>query len=91
MPGRFSKVSHWSINDITIDQPFEAAAIQLMSEACHGTILNVTVLDSPKALLGIGMDWGSVGPSRQKINECGRTCEDSGNKARSTVLILMTS
>ncbi len=62
MPGRFSKVSHWSINDITIDQPFEAAAIQLMSEACHGTILNVTVLDSSKALLGIGMDWGSVGP-----------------------------
>ncbi len=33
-----------------------------MSEACHGTILNVTVLDSSKALLGIGMDWGSVGP-----------------------------
>lgn len=62
MPGRFSKVSHWSINNITIDQPFEAAAIQLMSEACHGAILNVTVLDSSKALLGIGMDWGSVGP-----------------------------
>ena len=33
-----------------------------MSEACHGMIRNVTILDSAKALLGVGMDWGSVGP-----------------------------
>lgn len=60
-PGRFSKVSHWIVEDLTIDQPFEAAAIQLMSEACHGEIRRVKILDSDKALLGIGMDWGSVG------------------------------
>jgi hypothetical protein len=61
-PGRFSTVKNWLVENITIDQPFAASAIQLMSEACHGTIRNVTILDSAKALLGVGMDWGSVGP-----------------------------
>lgn len=61
-PGRFSTVKDWSIEAITIDQPFAASAIQLMSEACHGVIRDITVLDSEKALLGAGLDWGSVGP-----------------------------
>jgi len=60
-PGHFSRVSNWKVENITIDQPFPAAAIQIMSEACHGIIRNVRILDSPMALLGIGMDWGSVG------------------------------
>jgi len=61
-PGHFSTVRNWLIENITIDQPFAASAIQLMSETCHGVIRNVTILDSPNALLGVGMDWGSVGP-----------------------------
>src|SRR6185503_1834483 len=61
-PGRFSTVRNWLIENITIDQPFAASAIQLMSEACHGVIRNVIVVDSAKALIGVGMDWGSVGP-----------------------------
>ncbi|MBS0265828.1 MAG: hypothetical protein JSS02_28110 [Planctomycetes bacterium] len=61
-PGRFAKVSHWTIENMTIDQQVAASAIQIMSEACHGTIRNVRILDSDKALLGIGLDWGSVGP-----------------------------
>jgi hypothetical protein len=59
---RFSKVAHWSIESMTIDQQVAASAIQIMSEACHGSIRNVRILDSEKALLGIGLDWGSVGP-----------------------------
>jgi hypothetical protein len=70
--GRFSKVSHWSIEDITIDQQVAASAIQLMSEACHGTIRNVRILDSEKALLGIGLDWGSVGPITSEDKEIPR-------------------
>lgn len=61
-PGKFSRVAHWLIEDITIDQPFTAAAIQLMSEACFGTIRSVQIRDSKQALLGVGLDWGSVGP-----------------------------
>ncbi len=61
-PGHFSTVGDWRIEDMTIEQPFEAACIQLMSEAHHGVIRNIRVLDSPKALLGIGLDWGTVGP-----------------------------
>ena len=60
-PSYFSKVSNWRIEDITIDQQVEASAIQLMSEACFGVIRRVRILDSPKALIGIGLDWGSVG------------------------------
>ena len=71
-PGRFSVVSHWAIENITIDQPFAASAIQLMSEACHGTIRNVRILDSDKALLGIGLDWGAVGPITTEDKEIPR-------------------
>ena len=60
-PSYFSKVSNWLIEDITIDQQVAASAIQLMSEACFGVIRRVRILDSPKALMGIGLDWGSVG------------------------------
>lgn len=60
-PGYFSKIEHWSIEDMTIDQPFAASAIQIMSEGCFGVIRRVRILDSKEALLGIGMDWGSVG------------------------------
>src|SRR4029453_7711518 len=61
-PGRFSTVRNWLVENMTTAQPFAASAIQFMSEACHGTIRNVTILDSAKALIGVGMDWGSVGP-----------------------------
>jgi hypothetical protein len=61
-PGYFSKVSNWRIEDLTIDQPFAHSVIQLMSEAQNGVIRNLTILDSPKALIGIGMGWGSLGP-----------------------------
>lgn len=61
-PGHFVTVSHWKIESVTIDQQVEAAAIQLMSDACHGVIRDVTIEDSKLALLGIGMDWGCVGP-----------------------------
>ncbi len=60
-PSPFSKVSNWRIENMTIDQQIEASAIQLMSEACHGVIKDVRILDSKKAVLGIGLDWGSVG------------------------------
>ncbi len=71
-PGRFSTVSHWAVENITIDQPFAAAAVQLMSEACHGVIKNLRVLDSAKALLGVGLDWGSVGPITTEDKEIPR-------------------
>lgn len=71
-PGRFSKVSHWTVENMTIDQQVAASAIQLMSEACHGAIKNVRILDSTKALLGIGLDWGSVGPITSEDKEIPR-------------------
>lgn len=61
-PSHFSTVADWRIDDMTIEQPFEAACIQLMSEAHHGVIRNIRILDSEKALMGIGLDWGTVGP-----------------------------
>jgi hypothetical protein len=61
-PGHFSTIGEWRIEDITIDQPFEASCIQLMSEAHHGVIRNIRILDSAKALIGVGLDWGTVGP-----------------------------
>ena len=45
---------------MTINQQVIMSAIQLMSEACFGEIRRVRILDSEKALMGIGMDWGSV-------------------------------
>src|SRR5262249_41151733 len=61
-PGHFSTVGNWRIENITIDQQCEAACIQLMSEAHHGVIRNIRILDAPQALLGISLDWGTVGP-----------------------------
>ncbi len=61
-PGHFATVGNWKIEDMTIDQPFEASCIQLMSEAHHGVIRNIHILDSEKALIGVGLDWGTVGP-----------------------------
>ncbi|HEY1598142.1 MAG TPA: hypothetical protein VGG64_00970 [Pirellulales bacterium] len=61
-PGHFSTVGNWRIEEITIQQPFEASCIQLMSEAHHGVIKNIRILDSEKALIGVGLDWGTVGP-----------------------------
>lgn len=61
-PGHFSTVGNWRIEDLTLEQPFEAAFIQLMSEAHHGVIRNIRMRDSEKALLGISLDWGTVGP-----------------------------
>lgn len=60
-PSYFSKIERWSIEDMTIEQPFAASAIQIMAEGCFGVIRRVRILDSKEALLGIGMDWGSVG------------------------------
>ena len=61
-PGHFSLVGNWRIEDLSIEQPFEAACIQLMSEAHHGVIRNIRIRDSEKALIGVGLDWGTVGP-----------------------------
>ncbi len=71
-PGHFSTVRNWTIDNMIVDQPFDSAAIQMMSEACHGRITNLTILDSAKALLGIGMDWGSVGPITTEDKEVPR-------------------
>ena len=57
-PGHFYKVAQWKIEDMTIDQQVVMSAIQLMSEACFGEIRRVRILDSEKAVMGIGMDWG---------------------------------
>jgi hypothetical protein len=61
-PGHFASVGNWRIEDVTIEQPFAASCIQLMSESHHGVIRNIRILDSNEALLGIGLDWGTVGP-----------------------------
>ncbi|MFM8222424.1 MAG: hypothetical protein ACKOJF_26260 [Planctomycetaceae bacterium] len=61
-PGHFARVTHWEAADLTIRQPFAAAGIQLMSAAGWGALRRITIADSKLALLGIGMDWGSVGP-----------------------------
>jgi hypothetical protein len=61
-PSYFSSITDWRIENITVDQPFPRSAIQVMSESSHGVISNVTILDSTNAAIGIGFDWGSVGP-----------------------------
>jgi hypothetical protein len=71
-PGVFSTVSQWGVEDLVIEQPFPAAAMQLMSEACRGVIRRVTIADSAKALLGVGLDWGSVGPITSEDREIAR-------------------
>ncbi|MFN7769352.1 MAG: hypothetical protein ACK5UC_19305 [Planctomycetaceae bacterium] len=71
-PGVFSTVAQWGVEDLVIEQPFPAAAMQLMSEACRGVIRRVTIADSPRALLGVGLDWGSVGPITSEDREIAR-------------------
>ncbi|MCY2964278.1 MAG: hypothetical protein NT069_11700 [Planctomycetota bacterium] len=72
VPGQFSQVKHFAIQELTIDQPFAAAAIQFMSEAAFGVVRNVTIKDSPRALLGVGLDWGSVGPITSEDRQLSR-------------------
>jgi hypothetical protein len=71
-PGVFSTVAQWAVEDLVIEQPFPAAAMQLMSEACRGVIRRVTIADSAQALLGVGLDWGSVGPITSEDREISR-------------------
>jgi hypothetical protein len=61
-PGHYSTVSNWAMEDLVVEQPAESSCIQLMSQACHGVIRNIRILDSEKAKIGIGLDWGTVGP-----------------------------
>lgn len=61
-PSIFSYVSNWAIENLTIDQPYETSCIAIISEAHHGVIRNINILDSDKAVLGVGLDWGSLGP-----------------------------
>jgi len=61
-PSYFSSITDWRIENMTVDQPFARSAIQVMAGSNHGAITNVTILDSTNAALGIGFDWGTVGP-----------------------------
>jgi hypothetical protein len=61
-PSYFSKITNWRMEQLTVDQPFPQAAIQIMSEACHGIIRDITISDSAQAGLGVGLDWGTIGP-----------------------------
>jgi hypothetical protein len=61
-PSYFSKIVGWRMENLTIDQPFNHSAIQLMSEAANGVIRDIRIADSKEAPLGIGLDWGTVGP-----------------------------
>ncbi len=72
LPGHFSQVKHFAVDEVTIDQPFAASAIQFMSEAAFGVVRNVTIKDSPQALLGVGLDWGSVGPITSEDRQISR-------------------
>jgi hypothetical protein len=61
-PGYYSTVSDWAMEDLVIEQPAESSCIQMMSQACNGVIRNIRILDSENAKIGIGLDWGTVGP-----------------------------
>jgi len=61
-PSYFSAITDWRMENLTIDQPFARAAIQIMAGSNQGVITNVQVLDSERATHGIGLDWGTVGP-----------------------------
>lgn len=58
----FNYITDWKIENVTVDQPFARSAIQIMGGSNHGMITNVTILDSPNAAIGIGFDWGTIGP-----------------------------
>jgi hypothetical protein len=61
-PSYFSKISKWRMEHLTIDQPAPQSAIQIMSESSEGIIRDIRISDSDKAALGVGLDWGTVGP-----------------------------
>jgi hypothetical protein len=61
-PSYFSKLGGWRMEHLTVDQPAAQSAIQIMSEAYDGIIRDISVSDSPRASLGVGLDWGTVGP-----------------------------
>jgi len=61
-PSYFSKLGNWRMEHLTVDQPFDHSAIQIMSESYDGIIRDIHVSDSSKAALGVGLDWGTVGP-----------------------------
>ena len=50
------------MENLTVDQPTAQSAIRLMSEAYDGIIRNIRVADSPRASLGVGLDWGTIRP-----------------------------
>lgn len=61
-PSYFSKVGHWEISNLDITQPYANSAIQIMSEAHNGLISDILIRTSDHAVVGIGLDWGTVGP-----------------------------
>jgi hypothetical protein len=61
-PSYFSKIVGWRMENLTVEQPFNQSAIQLMSEAADGVITDIRIADSKEAPLGIGLDWGTIGP-----------------------------
>jgi len=61
-PSYFANIVGWRMENLSIDQPFNHSAIQLMSEAASGVITDIRIADSKEAPLGIGLDWGTVGP-----------------------------
>jgi hypothetical protein len=61
-PSYFSKLVGWRMENLDIDQPFKHSAIQIMSESAHGVIRDIRIADSKLAALGIGLDWGTIGP-----------------------------
>jgi hypothetical protein len=50
------------MENLVIEQVAESSCIQLMSQACNGVIRNIHILDSERAKIGVGLDWGTVGP-----------------------------
>jgi hypothetical protein len=60
-PSYFSNIGNWSIRNVQVKQAFSHSAIHMMSEAHHGVIEDVRIIASDEALIGIGMDWGTVG------------------------------
>ncbi|OUS25581.1 hypothetical protein A9Q99_20550 [Gammaproteobacteria bacterium 45_16_T64] len=67
-PSYFSNIGYWSISNININQPYDHAGIQIASEAHHGLIENIRIYSSEEAVVGIGIDWGSVGDFSSEDN-----------------------
>ena len=60
-PSYFSNIRDWSIRNVRVSQPYAHAAIAIMSEAHDGLIEHVDILPSNEAVVGIALDWGTVG------------------------------